>query len=52
MLEKELDSTKCSLEKQNQRGEKSMAENVRLNKQVEDSRIKFGKLQEVHDKIL
>ena len=44
MLQEELDSTKCFLEKQNQRAEKSMTENVKLNQQVQELSIKFGKL--------
>jgi chromosome segregation ATPase len=52
MLQEELDSTKCLLEKQNQRAEESIVENLRLNKQVEELSKKFGQLQETHVKIL
>jgi chromosome segregation ATPase len=51
-LQEKVNSTKCLIEKQNQRFAESTVENGRLNEQVEELRKKFGKLHETNVKLV
>jgi chromosome segregation ATPase len=51
-LQEEVNSTKCLLEKQNQRFAESTVENGRLNEQVEELSKKLGELHETNVKLV
>jgi len=51
-LQEKVNSTKCLIEKQNQRFAESTVENGRLNEQVEELRKKFGELHETNVKLV
>ena len=51
MLQENLESTGCLLEKKNKRVEESGVENVRITTQVEELRKIIEELQETHAKV-
>ena len=51
MLQENSKSTRCLLEKKNQRVEESSVENVRLTTQVEELRKIIEEFQETHAKV-